>query len=279
MLSKFTSLILAVAISAAPALAADVQNPMIDGETWADLKGDVVGDAVILDGSALFELDAPYRAHDAATVPIHITQAPGSAARIVRLTLVVDENPAPVVAEFELGPAMGHLDFETRVRVNQYSNVRAIVETADGKLWMTGRYVKGAGGCSAPAMKDAEAALAATGKMQFKLFQMAGVEATPPLPSSGRREAQVMIRHPNYSGMQRDQVTQLFIPAYFVDEIDVFLGDERLFHMVGGISISEDPSFRFSYDGNGATEFRIMARDTDGGRFEKTFPVAADPAS
>ena len=49
--------------------------------------------------------------------------------------------------------------------------------------------------------------------------------------------------------------------------------------MVGGISISEDPSFRFSFDGNGATEFRIKARDTDGGRLERIFPIAADPAS
>ena len=53
----------------------------------------------------------------------------------------------------------------------------------------------------------------------------------------------------------------------------------KIFHMVGGISISEDPSFRFAYDDNGAVEFRVKARDTDGGRFEKTFPAASDPAS
>ena len=100
MVSRLSGLLLAVAICVAPALAAEVENPLVDGVTWTELKGDVVGDAEILDGSTLFALDAPYRAHDAATVPVRITQAPGSVDRIVRLTLVVDENPAPVVAEF-----------------------------------------------------------------------------------------------------------------------------------------------------------------------------------
>ncbi len=37
-------------------------NPLADGTTWRDLKGDVVGEAAILDGSALFSVTAPYRA-------------------------------------------------------------------------------------------------------------------------------------------------------------------------------------------------------------------------
>ena len=45
------------------------------------------------------------------------------------------------------------------MRVDQYSNVRANAEVADGAPWMVGRYVKGAGGCSALAAKDQEAAL------------------------------------------------------------------------------------------------------------------------
>lgn len=273
MLSRFSGLLLALAITSAPALADEAQNPLVEGETWADLKGDVVGEAELLDGASLFTLDAPYRAHDAATVPVRIIQSPAFLDRIVRLTLVVDENPSPVVAEFEFGPSMGLLNLETRVRVNQYSNVRAIAETADGRLWMTGRFVKGAGGCSAPALKDMDAAIASAGQMRLKLFGEPEPLQSKPGSTSYRREAQVMIRHPNYSGMQRNQVTQLFIPAYFVHALDVYLGEERLIHMEGGISISEDPTFRFSYDDNGATEFRVKAADTDGGLFEASFPA------
>lgn len=43
---------------------------------------------------------------------------------------------------------MTHL--ATRVRVDDYSYVRAVAETADGKLHMVKAFVKASGGCSAP---------------------------------------------------------------------------------------------------------------------------------
>ena len=71
-------------------------------------------------------------------------------------------------------------------------------------------------------------------------------------PTSTAREAQIMIRHPNTSGLQRDQVSHLYIPANFVEELRVWQGDALLFSMHAGISISEDPNFRFTYVSNGA---------------------------
>ncbi|MEL6217204.1 MAG: thiosulfate oxidation carrier complex protein SoxZ, partial [Pseudomonadota bacterium] len=53
--------------------------------------------------------------------------------------------------------------------------------------------------------------------------------------------------------------------------LEVFQGEERLFRMEGGISISEDPVFRFSYNPNGAAEIRVRATDTDGNVFERSF--------
>ena len=248
-----------------------VENPMQESETWVGLKYDVIGDVTPADGLDLFTVDVPYRAHDAAIVPLHIKQNTASTLRIVRMVVVVDENPAPVAAKFDLGPGLGHLDMETRVRVDQYSNIRVIAETEDGGSFMNGRFVKASGGCSAPALKDRDAALANVGKMRLRLFETAAGGAV-----SAGRQAQVMIRHPNYSGMQRNQITQLFIPAFFVEELEVFLGDELLFRMEGGISISEDPVFRFSYLPNGAESFRIRATDTDGNVFERNFPAGSE---
>ncbi|MEO1602119.1 MAG: quinoprotein dehydrogenase-associated SoxYZ-like carrier [Pseudomonadota bacterium] len=253
---------------AGSAWAGEVKNPLRASETWTDLAYDVIGEASPQDGASLFEVDAPYRAHDAAIVPVRVTQHALSDKRIARMTMVVDENPAPVVATFEFGPSMGHIDLETRVRVDQYSNLRVIAETEDGQIWMNGRFVKASGGCSAPALKGMDEANASAGKMKLRLFDAA---AKPVAASSSRREAQVMIRHPNYSGMQRNQITQLFIPAFFVSELEVFQGEERLFRMEGGISISEDPVFRFSYTPNGAAEIRVRATDTDGNVFERSF--------
>lgn len=252
-----------------------VKNPLNNGETWADLQYDVVGDTPIIESEELFVLEAPFRAHDAATVPIHIVQAEGSDARIESLTIVIDENPAPVVAEFTFGEGMGALDMETRVRVNQYSNVRAIGMTEAGDAYMSGRFVRASGGCSAPAMKDAAAAMASIGQMKLRQFDdlVAAVQPaqSAPVQSGARRTAQIMIKHPNYSGLQRNQVTQLFIGAHFIDELEVYQGEDLLFRMEAGISISENPTIRFTYTDNGADTLRVHAVDTEGAVFEQSF--------
>ena len=250
-----------------PALAQE--NPLQDGETWEYLRGDIVGDESLQDGSTLFAVDAPYRAHDAATVPVVIHQTDPSV-EIEGVTVVIDENPAPLAATFAFGDAMGPIDFEMRVRVNQYSNVRVIADTADG-AFMTGRYVKASGGCSAPASRDPQSALSTMGQMRLRQFA-----DDAPAMNTPRREAQIMIRHPNYSGLQRDQVTQLFIGAHFIDTLEVRQGDDLLFTMEGGISISENPVFRFSYDDNGATALTVRATDTDGNTFESALPKSLE---
>lgn len=249
------------ALIAMPAWAGEtLKNPMTASATWDDLRGDVLGEAELASAEGLLTVDAPYRAHDAATVPILLKQTDPTT-RIRAATVVVDENPAPVAAVFEFGESMGALDFELRVRVDQYSNVRVIAETPTG-LHMTGRYVKASGGCSAPATRDPTVALANMGKMKLKSFDAGAQMSTP------RREAQIMVRHPNYSGLQRDQITQLFIPAHFIDHMEVWQGDELLFTMDGGISISENPVFRFGYNDNGAEALTVKATDTEGNTFE-----------
>lgn len=84
-----------------------------------------------------------------------------------------------------------------------------------------------------------------------------------------------MIRHPNYSGLQRDQVSLMMIPARFIDRLEVTQGEELLFSMTGGISISEDPVFTFRYRDNGAGEVTVRAVDTEGVEFGATFPLPA----
>lgn len=248
-----------------------IRNPLQTGETWEELRPDVFDDREIKDGAGVFTLEAPYRAHDAAIVPVTILQDPDTDLTIEKMTLIVDENPAPVVAEFEFGEAMGFLDMETRIRIDLYSNVRAIVEASDGQLYMAGRFVKASGGCSAPALKDMDSSIANAGKMKMRFFTPE--EKAAPKQSIARGEAKVMMRHPNFSGMQMNQLTQLFIPAFFVNEMEVKQGDDLVFRLEAGISISEDPVFRFKYDRNGAEKFSIHATDTDGSVFEKSFPI------
>jgi sulfur-oxidizing protein SoxY len=248
----------AVAFAGAPARADD-------DDAWPDIHRDVFDNRPILEDGAI-TLDAPYRAEDAAIVPLTMRMPASVAPNVKSLTLVIDKNPAPVAATFYFGDAAGKgaRELTTRVRINSYSNVRAVIETADGKLHMATKYVKASGGCSAPAGKDVDEALANLGKMQIKTFGKSGAQ-TP-----GTREAQVMIRHPNFTGMQMDQISRDYTPAKFVQELEVKRGGELIFRMDGGISISENPNFRFTFAPGSDDTIEVTAKDTDGNVFTAT---------
>ena len=89
----------------------------------------------------------------------------------------------------------------------------------------------------------------------------------------GTREAQIMIGHPNNSGLQMDQLTRLYIPAFFINELRIWQDDALVLAMQGGISISEDPNIRFAYVPNGAKRIRVEAKDTEGHLFQHEWPV------
>lgn len=248
-----------LALTAGPAFAID--NPLQPSAAWEDIRPALLADAPDppVDATQLM-LDAPLRADEPAFVPVRITQ-PAGALPITRLALVIDENPAPVAAEFTFGEALMPLDLEVRVRVNAYSDVRAIAWLADGRAVMAGRYVKASGGCAAPAGKDAVAARAEMGKMRLRSGKS----------DDGRAEATLMIRHPNNSGLQRDQVTLLDVPAMFIRTLDVKQGENPWFTMEAGISISEDPVFRFALK-PAQGDVAVHAEDTDGNVFDQLLP-------
>ena len=239
-------------------------------DPWPGLVQDIFNNRTMNDGAGLIAIEMPYRAEDAAIVPVTLraTLPPGDTRRVLTITLVIDQNPAPMAARFELGPDSSVSEISTRVRVNNYSDVHAVAELSDGQLYMTKTYVKASGGCSAPAAKNAEEAQAKLGQMRFRQFAKPSEG-----PTSGAREAQIMIGHPNNSGLQMDQVTQLYIPPFFVNELRVWQDDSLVLAMVGGISISEDPNVRFTYVPNGAKRVRVEARDTDGHVFQNEWKV------
>jgi sulfur-oxidizing protein SoxY len=241
-------------------------------DPWPDLVRDAFSGRDMADGAGVIAIEMPYRAEDASIVPVTLrtTLPPGDTRSVKAITLVIDQNPAPVAATFQIGA--GVTTISTRVRIDSYTNVHAVAELSDGRLYATAVFVKASGGCSAPTAKNAEEAKANLGKMRFRQFtQAAPVKADG--PASALREAQVMIRHPNNSGLQRDQVTLLYIPAFFVREIRVWQGDDLVLAMDGGISMSEDPNIRFNYRPNGAAQFRVEAVDTDGHVFKSEWPV------
>ena len=88
-----------------------------------------------------------------------------------------------------------------------------------------------------------------------------------------------MIRHPNYSGLQMDQITRTYTPAHFVQDIEVLLDGERLFTVEGAISLSENPSLRFFFRPEGARELTARIRDTEDSAFSATWNLATGKTS
>lgn len=243
-------------------------------DVWSELRGDLFGDRPIHDGGAWLTIEAPYRAYDAALVPVDIrVLRPQSPDRFIKtITLVIDQNPAPVAAVFTFGPLSGLASISTRVRVNAYSYLRAIAETNDGQLYMASRFVKASGGCSAPALKDQDQAFANLGQMRLRQFT--------PKPSAGMigespvvREAQLMIRHPNYSGLQMDQITRNYVPLHIVRDIEIRQGEDLVLAVEGAISLSENPSVRFHFVPNGAGALSVRIEDTEDRVFMRSWDI------
>lgn len=247
------------ASAAAPVLAAD------EDAMWPTIREMLFEDRDIADGSEVVALDAPYRAHDAAVVPIGMRDLTGESEDIQTLYLIVDDNPAPVAAIFHFAPEADDASIETRIRVNEYTNVRAVAETADGRLFMTKAFVKAAGGCAAPGLKDPETAMANLGRMKFKPMS--------PFEPGAINRAQVMVSHPNYTGMQIDQLTRYWIPPDYVSQIEVSLDGERLFSVEGDIALSEDPAITFSYRPDRPGTLEVEVEDTEGRQFSKAWQV------
>jgi sulfur-oxidizing protein SoxY len=254
----------ALGMHAAPLGATEAYDP------WPGLIQDIFNNRPMNDGGDVIGIEMPYRAEDAAIVPVTLKSklSPDDSRHVVAITLVIDQNPAPMAAKFEFGPDARVSEISTRVRVNSYTNVHAVAELSDGKLYMVKTYVKASGGCSAPAAKNVEEAKSRLGQMKYRQFAGTGQG-----PANGKREAQIMIGHPNNSGLQMDQLTHLYIPAFFIDELHLWQDNSPVLSMEGGISISEDPNIRFTYVANGATTFRAEAKDTSGHVFQKEWKV------
>ncbi len=237
-----------------------------DPDLWPGLKAEIFGERAIAENDGVVTLFAPDNAEDAALVPISVRFPPATSRAIVAMTLLVDRNPAPVAATFKFGDAfrsgadVGERQLATRIRIDSFSRVRAIVETADGKLHMATRFVAGAGGCSATPSKDMEAALADLGRIDIKTL-------SEPRRGDAWRETQVKIKHPNFTGLQMDPISRGYVPARFVNDLEITSAGQLLVRMEGGISISENPHLRLSYGAGGSDAIEVHASDNAGASF------------
>ena len=230
------------------------------------------GRAVTEASAAMLSLDVPSRADDSAAVPVLIrSELPLTGERhIEKVYLIVDNNPSPIAGIFTFHPLAGRLHLETRIRVETYTHVRAVAVMNDGTAMMAVKHVKASGGCSAPAGRDPHVALANLGKMRLSLPQ--GLQSQP---GEQARLVQLMLRHPNESGLAMDQHSRLYPQAYFVRSLEVSYQGRPVLSADMDFSISENPHFRFYLQANNQGMLQASFTDTHDKVFQSVLNLAS----
>ncbi len=262
---KRTGIPIAIVFALVATTAGAAQSEIDIWETF--LKPKYFPGQELIEAGGVIELKTPYRAEDGSVTPVSITATfPQTEERFIeKIYMFVEKNPQPLVGLFHLTPDMGRADLAMRVRVDQYTNVRAIAVLNDGEHHIVTNFVKAQGGCSAPLAADFDAAMKKIGDMKFRMLGNKNEDDTI--------VAQFMLSHPNVTGMQKDQKTQLIRPAHFVETVKIFFNDKHVMTAETGFSVSADPSFRFFFRPRGGGVLRAEVSDSKGNAWKRNFPV------
>jgi sulfur-oxidizing protein SoxY len=223
-------------ISTVLALSLSLTAQAIDPDRWQNISQTLFPHTEITEDANIITITTASRAEDAAIVPVNIrTWFPQTPDHYVTdIWLIIDQNPSPVAAHFMLTPESGQADIETRVRINEYTLIRAIARVNDGHYYQNVRFIKASGGCSAPATRDNTEA----GLGKIKITELSSLPGRPTW-------IQAQIRHPNDSGLAFDQLSRNYTPAHYVRHLTVRHADQEILSADLDISIAENPEFEF----------------------------------
>lgn len=207
------------------------------------------------------KIEAPRRAESGAQVPVtySIDNASANGVVIKKLYAIVDANPIPLTATYHLTDMLGNFQMATRVRFETDSFVHIVGETADGKLYMAKREIRAAGGCGGTVDGDDAAIRASAGKIKLKVEE--------PVKIGSAVSTIFNIRHPMRTGLQRDLVSQGYVPAFYINKASFTYNGKPVMTIDVGVGTSEDPYFKFNFVPNEAGKLEVNATDNEGKAF------------
>jgi len=215
-------------------------------DSWNEwLKNNLYGSQKIIQTKDII-IDSPYRAIDSGDVPIVITT---KSKDLIKFTLIIDENPTPCCATFEFVGLLPYI--ETNIRVNAYTHLTVVAEDIDGNLYVNRKYIKAAGGCSATPIVDSDVPKDKIDIIDDKLHF---------------DKKKIQFNHPNYSGLQFNQLTRTEIPADYIDSV-VVKTSKGIFSYEGTIGISQNHYFTLF---SGDIE-KIVYTDNLGNNYEENY--------
>tara|TARA_R100000697_G_scaffold41743_1_gene54478 strand:- start:98 stop:865 length:768 start_codon:yes stop_codon:yes gene_type:complete len=215
--------------------------------SWDEyLKRDLYGDEFLYYDNSI-DIQAPYRALDPAGVEVSLRDSGVGIQHYTKLTLIIDENPTPCCATFEFYDIEPHII--TNVRVNAYTHLTLVSENNYGSIRYNKQFIKAAGGCSAPPTNISDKPFGTINLLQ----------------SNGWTK--IKIWHPNYSGMQFNQLTRAEIPAEYIENVKMWVDGVMVWEYSGTIGIAQDVFFMMPINTNNRNVY-VEAVDNLGNKFK-----------
>lgn len=106
--------------------------------------------------------------------------------------------------------------------------------------------------------------MAEVGKIRIKLPQ--SIKKGEVIP------VKALIMHPMETGLRKDKAGKP-IPAYYINDVKVYYGNDMITSMEWTIAISADPFMTFYVKADKAAPLKIVYKDNKGGTFEGTVQI------
>lgn len=262
-LNKFLSIALgsAILLASSPAVFAEA-----DPKLWAVVKEAFFAKRDIQEVEFL-KVEGPRRAESGAQVPVTYSYDKAAANGVVikKIYVIVDANPIPMTATYHLTDALNGFKLSTRVRYETDSFIHLVGEDANGKLYMAKREIRAAGGCGGTVENNEAEIRAAAGKIKMNVEQ--------PVKFGSPTTTTFNIKHVMRTGLQRDLVSQGFVPAFYINKAEFKYNGKPVMTIDVGVGTAEDPYFKFSFIPDAPGTLEVTATDNEGKAFSHQVQV------
>ena len=222
---------------------------------WPDLRKKYTQNAPLRFTDAVL-VRTPAFADDALNVPLQVDaralqQVGGGVARMV---VIADRNPIHEVLSFEPLQALPMLAF--RIRLEQASPIRCLVQTRDGHWHVGGAMTQAAGGgCTVPGVTRADGSWSKTlNQVQARFFSNL---------ADGTRRLRVQIMHPMDTGLVAG------VPALYIESLELQdASGQAWWRLQPHEPLSENPLITFEMPLQGPRAFRLVGQDNNGNRID-----------
>ncbi|GBD98916.1 sulfur oxidation protein SoxZ [bacterium BMS3Abin07] len=82
-----------------------------------------------------------------------------------------------------------------------------------------------------------------------------------------------LITHPMETGFRKNKKTGKKIPAYYINDVNVYYGDKLITHCDWTIAVSANPFMSFYIKADKAAPLKMVWKDIKGGVYEKTVQI------